>query len=118
MARLLLFIIPAKYHPDEPYCTDVSVCFVCTRKSIHVLKVRLSTVHKFTLIQLFCLALVYVVKHFKDSALAFPFILMLMTLLRWRGLPKLFTEKELHAVGFVLCTFEDLYSVLSPIVLS
>lgn len=55
--------------------------------------------HFYTWIQLCCLLIVYLVKHFKQTALAFPFILMLFIIFRQMILSKIFTEKELQAVS-------------------
>ncbi len=54
--------------------------------------------HLYTWIQLLCLALIYLVKQFKQSALAFPFVLIIFVLLRQVVLPRIFTDEELKAV--------------------
>ncbi|VDN88614.1 unnamed protein product [Brugia pahangi] len=54
--------------------------------------------HLYTAIQIICLIIIYAVKYFKRTALAFPFILMLFILLRQFFLKKIFTEKELKAL--------------------
>lgn len=55
--------------------------------------------HLYTWIQLVCLFMVYLVKHFKKTALAFPFVLMIFIVFRQLVLPKVFSDKELKAVS-------------------
>ncbi|VDK84007.1 unnamed protein product, partial [Onchocerca ochengi] len=80
--RIILFFIPEKYFPDTPYTESVDI----------------RRMHLYTSIQIICLIIIYVVKYFKRTALAFPFILMLFILLRQLFLKKIFTEKELKAL--------------------
>ncbi|KAB1278413.1 Anion exchange protein 3 [Camelus dromedarius] len=58
--RLLLILMPAKHHPEQPYVT----------------KVKTWRMHLFTCIQLSCIALLWVVKS-TAASLAFPFLLLL-----------------------------------------
>jgi solute carrier family 4 (anion exchanger), member 2 len=80
--RLVLVIIPKKYHPDLSYCQGVMPKWM----------------HLYTGIQLACLGIVWLSKSFSESALVFPFILMMMAVVRKYFLPILFNEKQLMAV--------------------
>uniref|UniRef100_A0A183U054 HCO3_cotransp domain-containing protein n=1 Tax=Toxocara canis TaxID=6265 RepID=A0A183U054_TOXCA len=80
--RIILFFIPSKYFPTTSYTEAVPVW----------------RIHLYTTIQIGCLLVVYTVKHFKQTALAFPFVLMLFILLRQFVLTKVFTETEMKAV--------------------
>ncbi|KAK5620029.1 Anion exchange protein 2 [Crenichthys baileyi] len=76
--RLILLLMPPKYHPDHNY----------------VRKVRTLRMHLFTLVQLTCLSLLWVVMA-TAAALAFPFMLLLTIPLRMLLLPRLFSPREL-----------------------
>ncbi|OWK12599.1 hypothetical protein Celaphus_00015002, partial [Cervus elaphus hippelaphus] len=78
--RLLLILMPAKHHPEQPYVT----------------KVKTWRMHLFTCIQLGCIALLWVVKS-TAASLAFPFVLLLTVPLRRCLLPRLFQDRELQA---------------------
>ncbi|XP_054199439.1 anion exchange protein 3 isoform X2 [Homo sapiens] len=79
--RLLLILMPAKHHPEQPYVT----------------KVKTWRMHLFTCIQLGCIALLWVVKS-TAASLAFPFLLLLTVPLRHCLLPRLFQDRELQAL--------------------
>ncbi|XP_053269077.1 solute carrier family 4 member 1b (Diego blood group) [Pleuronectes platessa] len=79
--RILLLLIPKKYHPDEPYATRVST----------------GRMHLFTAIQLVCLALLWIVKS-SPVSLALPFILILTIPLRMFMTGRLFTEVEMKCL--------------------
>ncbi|XP_026169497.1 anion exchange protein 2a isoform X2 [Mastacembelus armatus] len=79
--RLILLLMPPKYHPDQNY----------------VRKVRTLRMHMFTLIQLMCLSLLWVVMA-TAAALAFPFVLLLTIPVRMLLLPRLFTWRELQSL--------------------
>ncbi|XP_035878694.1 anion exchange protein 3 isoform X4 [Phyllostomus discolor] len=79
--RLLLILMPAKHHPEEPYVT----------------KVKTWRMHLFTCIQVGCIALLWVVKS-TVASLAFPFVLLLTVPLRRCLLPRLFQNRELQAL--------------------
>ncbi|XP_051839433.1 anion exchange protein 3 isoform X2 [Antechinus flavipes] len=79
--RVVLLLMPAKHHPDEPYVT----------------KVKTWRMHLFTFIQLGCIALLWLVKSTVIS-LAFPFVLLLTVPLRHCVLPRIFHERELQAL--------------------
>uniref|UniRef100_A0A3Q2CUN4 Anion exchange protein n=1 Tax=Cyprinodon variegatus TaxID=28743 RepID=A0A3Q2CUN4_CYPVA len=76
--RLILLLMPPKYHPDHSY----------------VRKVKTLRMHLFTLVQLICLSLLWVVMA-TAAALAFPFMLLLTIPLRMLLLPRLFSPREL-----------------------
>ncbi|XP_008400890.2 anion exchange protein 2a isoform X2 [Poecilia reticulata] len=76
--RLILLLMPPKYHPDQNY----------------VRKVRTLRMHLFTLVQLTCLSLLWVVMA-TAAALAFPFMLLLTIPVRMLLLPRLFSPREL-----------------------
>ncbi|PSN37985.1 Anion exchange protein 2 [Blattella germanica] len=78
--RLRLFFMPVKHHPQVPYV-----------RRVHSMKM-----HLFTIIQLLCLALLWVVKS-TEASLAFPFFLILMVPLRAQ-LRYVFTPLELRAL--------------------
>uniref|UniRef100_A0A3P8TUH9 Anion exchange protein n=1 Tax=Amphiprion percula TaxID=161767 RepID=A0A3P8TUH9_AMPPE len=80
--RMLLLLIPKKYHPDEPYATRVST----------------GRMHLFTAIQIVCLALLWIVKS-SPISLALPFILILTIPLRMCMTGRLFTELEMKCVS-------------------
>ncbi|XP_039511199.1 solute carrier family 4 member 1b (Diego blood group) isoform X2 [Pimephales promelas] len=79
--RILLLLIPKKYHPDEPYVTRVST----------------SRMHVFTAIQIVCLAVLWMVKS-SPLSLALPFILILTIPLRMLMTGRLFTEEEIKCL--------------------
>ncbi|XP_069367475.1 anion exchange protein 2a isoform X2 [Paralichthys olivaceus] len=79
--RLILLLMPSKYHPDQSY----------------VRKVRTLRMHMFTLVQLTCLSLLWVVMA-TAAALAFPFVLLLTIPVRMLLLPHLFTRRELQSL--------------------
>ncbi|KAL3080076.1 hypothetical protein niasHT_034634 [Heterodera trifolii] len=80
--RVVLFFIPEKYFPVTPYTEQMSIW----------------RMHLYTWIQLICVFIVYTVKYFKKTALAFPFVLMLFIFFRQIILPRIFTAKELQAI--------------------
>uniref|UniRef100_A0AAQ6INK0 Anion exchange protein n=1 Tax=Anabas testudineus TaxID=64144 RepID=A0AAQ6INK0_ANATE len=79
--RLILLLMPPKYHPDQNY----------------VRKVRTLRMHLYTLVQLTCLSLLWVVMA-TAAALAFPFVLLLTIPVRMLLLPRLFTWRELQSL--------------------
>uniref|UniRef100_A0A8C4GIZ6 Anion exchange protein n=1 Tax=Dicentrarchus labrax TaxID=13489 RepID=A0A8C4GIZ6_DICLA len=79
--RLILLLMPPKYHPDHNY----------------VRKVRTLRMHLFTIVQLTCLTLLWVVMA-TAAALAFPFMLLLTIPVRMLLLPRLFTWRELQSL--------------------
>uniref|UniRef100_A0AAR2KBN5 Anion exchange protein n=1 Tax=Pygocentrus nattereri TaxID=42514 RepID=A0AAR2KBN5_PYGNA len=82
--RILLLLIPKKYHPNEPYAT----------------KVKTNRMHMFTAIQMVCLAVLWMVKS-SPFSLALPFILILTIPLRMFLTGRVFTELEMKCVRFL-----------------
>uniref|UniRef100_A0A8C7MFF5 Anion exchange protein n=1 Tax=Oncorhynchus kisutch TaxID=8019 RepID=A0A8C7MFF5_ONCKI len=80
--RITLMFTPAKHHPDHIYVT----------------KVKTWRMNMFTIIQLACIVLLWVVKS-TVASLAFPFILIMTVPLRRLILSRIFEERELQAVG-------------------
>ncbi|KFV19300.1 Band 3 anion transport protein, partial [Tauraco erythrolophus] len=76
--RVLLLLMPPKYHPNEPYVT----------------RVKTWRMHLFTFTQIIVLVLLWVVKS-TPASLALPFILILTVPLRRVLLPKIFRDIEL-----------------------
>ncbi|XP_064800025.1 anion exchange protein 3-like [Oncorhynchus masou masou] len=79
--RITLMFTPAKHHPDHIYVT----------------KVKTWRMNMFTIIQLACIMLLWVVKSTVVS-LAFPFILIMTVPLRRLILSRVFEERELQAL--------------------
>ncbi|XP_053722285.1 band 3 anion exchange protein-like isoform X1 [Synchiropus splendidus] len=90
--RMLLLLIPKKYHPDEPYATRVST----------------GRMHLYTAIQIVCLAVLWIVKS-SPISLALPFILILTIPLRMFMTGRLFTELEMKCLDAddAKVTFEE-----------
>ncbi|XP_041830886.1 solute carrier family 4 member 1b (Diego blood group) [Melanotaenia boesemani] len=90
--RTLLLLIPKKYHPDEPYVTRVST----------------GRMHVFTIIQIVCLAVLWMVKS-SPISLALPFVLILTIPLRMLMTGRLFTEMEMKCLDAddAKVTFEE-----------
>ncbi|XP_041699704.1 anion exchange protein 3-like isoform X3 [Coregonus clupeaformis] len=79
--RITLMFTPAKHHPDHIYVT----------------KVKTWRMNMFTIIQLTCIMLLWVVKS-TVASLAFPFILIMTVPLRRLILSRIFEERELQAL--------------------
>ncbi|GFU39400.1 anion exchange protein 2 [Nephila pilipes] len=77
--RFLLIFMPTKHHPDFNF----------------VRKVRTSKMHLYTLIQVFCIAILWVIKMY--ATIAFPFALLSMILVHSQ-IKCLFTEEEIQAL--------------------
>ncbi|KAK9530397.1 hypothetical protein VZT92_011901 [Zoarces viviparus] len=90
--RMLLLLIPKKYHPNEPYATRVST----------------GRMHLFTAIQIVCLAVLWIVKS-SPVSLALPFILILTIPLRMFMTGRFFTELEMKCLDAedAKVTFEE-----------
>ncbi|XP_061660817.1 anion exchange protein 2b isoform X2 [Syngnathoides biaculeatus] len=76
--RMLLLLMPPKYHPDHSY----------------VRKVRTLRMHLFTCIQMVCLAVLWAVMS-TQASLAFPFVLILTVPVKMFLLPRIFTSREM-----------------------
>ncbi|XP_028846952.1 anion exchange protein 3 isoform X3 [Denticeps clupeoides] len=79
--RITLMVTPAKHHPDHIYVT----------------KVKTWRMNMFTIIQLVCIVLLWVVKS-TIASLAFPFILIMTVPLRRLILTRIFEDRELQAL--------------------
>ncbi|XP_038634886.1 anion exchange protein 2-like isoform X1 [Scyliorhinus canicula] len=79
--RLLLLLVPPKYHPD----------------CVYVRKVRTRRMHIFTIIQLLCIGILWAINK-SVAALAFPFVLILTVPLRMFGLSRIFSEVEMKSL--------------------
>ncbi|XP_035260687.1 band 3 anion exchange protein-like [Anguilla rostrata] len=90
--RIRLLFIPKKYHPQEPYAT----------------RVKTSRMHMFTVIQIACLVMLWVVKSSKAS-LALPFVLILTIPLRMFMTSYVFTDLEMKCLDAddAKVTFEE-----------
>uniref|UniRef100_A0AAQ5XIH0 Anion exchange protein n=1 Tax=Amphiprion ocellaris TaxID=80972 RepID=A0AAQ5XIH0_AMPOC len=87
--RLILLLMPPKYHPDHSY----------------VRKVRTLRMHLFTVVQLTCLSLLWVVMA-TAAALAFPFMLLLTIPVRMLLLPRLFSDRETKTEPNILFIYD------------
>lgn len=87
--RILLFFMPKKYQPDVPYLR----------------RVRLARVHMFTLIQVGCLAALWVVKDIKETSIFFPVMLVFMVGIR-KALDFIFTKDELRILDDIFPSFK------------
>ncbi|XP_034023026.1 anion exchange protein 2b [Thalassophryne amazonica] len=76
--RIMLLLMPPKYHPDDTY----------------VRKVRTLRMHLFTGIQLICLAVLWAVMS-TQASLAFPFVLILTVPVKMFLLQRIFTVREM-----------------------
>ncbi|KAL7055050.1 hypothetical protein AAHC03_024532 [Spirometra sp. Aus1] len=83
--RCLLIFMPGKYQPDYPYLSHV----------------RLWRVHLFTVIQLVCLVLLWVIKSIHQVSILFPLMVLAMCFIR-KGLDFVFTQHEMHWLDDVL----------------
>ncbi|XP_055360575.1 solute carrier family 4 member 1b (Diego blood group) isoform X2 [Betta splendens] len=90
--RILLLFIPKKYHPDEAYATRVST----------------GRMHLFTVIQIVCLAILWIVKS-SPASLALPFVIILTIPLRMFMTGRLFTVTEMKCLDAddAKVTFEE-----------
>ncbi|KAJ8418698.1 hypothetical protein AAFF_G00001970 [Aldrovandia affinis] len=77
--RMLLLLMPPKYHPDQ----------------IYVHKVRTLRMHLYTGIELLCLAALWAVMS-TAASLAFPFVLILTVPVKMFLLPRIFTAREMQ----------------------
>lgn len=76
--RMMLLLMPPKYHPDHTY----------------VRKVRTLRMHLFTCIQMVCLAVLWAVMS-TQASLAFPFVLILTVPVKMFVLRRIFTGREM-----------------------
>ncbi|CAH1786655.1 unnamed protein product, partial [Owenia fusiformis] len=83
--RIFLLLMPQKHQPDHKYLRTVST----------------ARVHLFTLIQLFCLTVLTVVKNIKSISIAFPLMILLLCFVR-KALDWVFTKQELSDLDDLL----------------
>uniref|UniRef100_A0A8D8W5I7 Anion exchange protein n=1 Tax=Cacopsylla melanoneura TaxID=428564 RepID=A0A8D8W5I7_9HEMI len=83
--RILILLIPVKYQPDYMYLRQVP----------------LKRVHLFTLIQLICLSVLWIIKSFRQTSILFPLMLVVMIGVR-KLLDCLFTQRELKILDDVM----------------
>ncbi|VDL95810.1 unnamed protein product [Schistocephalus solidus] len=83
--RFLLIFMPGKYQPDYPYLSHV----------------RLWRVHLFTVIQLVCLVLLWVIKSIQQVSILFPLMVLAMCFIR-KALDFVFTQHELRWLDDIL----------------
>lgn len=76
--RILLLLMPMKYQPD----------------TIYIRHVPINVIHKFTMCQVGCLAVLWVVKSIKKTSIAFPIMLVAMVAVR-KVMEQFFNEKDL-----------------------
>ncbi|TRY90259.1 hypothetical protein DNTS_005118 [Danionella cerebrum] len=79
--RILLLLMPPKYHPDHTY----------------VRKVRTLRMHLFTTIQVICLALLWAVMS-TVASLAFPFVLIMTVPVKMFLLQRIFSAREMQCL--------------------
>ncbi|KAL2085242.1 hypothetical protein ACEWY4_018562 [Coilia grayii] len=79
--RILLLLMPPKYHPDH----------------IYVRKVKTLRMHLFTAVQVVCLAVLWAVMS-TVASLAFPFVLILTVPIKMFLLPRIFTAREMQCL--------------------
>ncbi|XP_069778770.1 anion exchange protein 2-like isoform X3 [Narcine bancroftii] len=79
--RVQLLLMPSKHHPDHVY----------------VRKVKTLRMHLFTIIQIFCLAILWAVMSTMAS-LAFPFVLIMTVPLKVFALTRIFTDREMKCL--------------------
>ncbi|KAI5737514.1 hypothetical protein M8J76_014319 [Diaphorina citri] len=83
--RILILFIPVKYQPDYMFLRQVP----------------LKRVHLFTIIQLVCLIVLWLIKSFSQTSILFPLMLVVMIGIR-KLLDCLFTQRELKILDDVM----------------
>ncbi|XP_045135620.1 sodium-driven chloride bicarbonate exchanger-like isoform X12 [Portunus trituberculatus] len=86
--RILIMFMPIKYQPDYSFLRQVP----------------LKKVHLFTAIQVACLAVLWVIKSFKQTSILFPLMLVVMIGVR-KSLDWAFTQRELKILDDTLPEF-------------
>uniref|UniRef100_A0A183BIA9 Anion exchange protein n=1 Tax=Globodera pallida TaxID=36090 RepID=A0A183BIA9_GLOPA len=76
--RILLMLMPMKYQPD----------------TIYIRHVPIRVIHKFTLFQVACLAILWTIKSIKSTSIAFAIMLVVMVAVR-KAMERCFSEKDL-----------------------
>ncbi|XP_024935825.1 electrogenic sodium bicarbonate cotransporter 1 isoform X3 [Cephus cinctus] len=83
--RILIMLMPVKYQPDYMFLRQVP----------------LKRVHMFTIIQLTCLACLWIIKSFSITSILFPLMLVVMIGIR-KSLDLVFTQRELKILDDVM----------------
>ncbi|CAG2053057.1 unnamed protein product, partial [Timema podura] len=83
--RLLIFFMPAKYQPDFLFLRQVPI----------------RRVHLFTLIQLACLIVLWLIKSFSSTSILFPLMLVVMIGIR-KSLDLIFSQRDLKILDDVM----------------
>ncbi|KAK9509940.1 hypothetical protein O3M35_004824 [Rhynocoris fuscipes] len=83
--RILIMFMPAKYQPDHMFLRQVPI----------------KRVHLFTLIQLACLIMLWLIKSFGKTSILFPLMLVVMIGIR-KSLDFIFTQRELKILDDVM----------------
>ncbi|XP_072752841.1 electroneutral sodium bicarbonate exchanger 1 isoform X6 [Anoplolepis gracilipes] len=83
--RILIMLMPVKYQPDYMFLRQVP----------------LKRVHMFTVIQLACLACLWIIKSFSSTSILFPLMLVVMIGIR-KSLDLAFTQRELKILDDVM----------------
>ncbi|KAG7201565.1 hypothetical protein KM043_004313 [Ampulex compressa] len=83
--RILIMLMPVKYQPDYMFLRQVP----------------LKRVHMFTVIQLACLACLWIIKSFHSTSILFPLMLVVMIGIR-KSLDLVFTQRELKILDDVM----------------
>ncbi|KAK7079109.1 Sodium bicarbonate cotransporter 3 [Halocaridina rubra] len=86
--RIMIMFMPVKYQPDYTFLRQVP----------------LKKVHLFTLIQLACLACLWIIKSFSQTSILFPLMLVVMIGIR-KMLDWIFTQRELKILDDTLPEF-------------
>ncbi|XP_062548277.1 electroneutral sodium bicarbonate exchanger 1 isoform X13 [Armigeres subalbatus] len=83
--RLMIMLMPIKYQPDYMFLRQVPI----------------RRVHLFTVIQLACLIMLWVIKSFSSTSILFPLMLVVMIGIR-KSLDLVFTRRELKILDDVM----------------
>lgn len=83
--RILIMLMPVKYQPDYMFLRQVP----------------LKRVHMFTVIQLTCLACLWIIKSFSSTSILFPLMLVVMIGIR-KSLDLMFTQRELKILDDIM----------------
>lgn len=83
--RILIMFMPVKYQPDYIYLRHVQT----------------SRVHYFTIIQILCSALMWIIKSVEAISIAFPLVLIALVLTR-KSMDFLFTQRDLYWLDHLL----------------
>ncbi|XP_030384749.1 electroneutral sodium bicarbonate exchanger 1 isoform X4 [Scaptodrosophila lebanonensis] len=83
--RILIMFMPAKYQPDYMFLRQVPI----------------RRVHLFTIIQLACLIILWLIKSFSQTSILFPLMLVVMIGIR-KSLDLVFTRRELKILDDIM----------------